>query len=30
VLDIATQEDLIKIYGIGAALSERILKEKTN
>ncbi len=30
VLDInqATQEDLIKIYGIGAALSERILKEK--
>lgn len=30
VLDIneATQDDLIKIYGIGPALSERILKEK--
>lgn len=30
VLDInqATQEDLIKVYGIGPALSERILKEK--
>lgn len=30
VLDVnqATQEDLIKVYGIGAALSERILKEK--
>lgn len=30
VMDIneATQEDLIKVYGIGPALSERILKEK--
>lgn len=31
VMDInkATQEDLIKVYGIGPALSERILKEKS-
>lgn len=30
IIDInhATQEDLIKVYGIGSALSERILKEK--
>lgn len=27
-INLATQEDLIKIYGIGPALSERILKEK--
>jgi len=31
VMDIneATQEDLVKVYGIGPALSERILKEKS-
>jgi len=27
-INLATQQDLIKIYGIGPALSERILKEK--
>jgi len=27
-INLATQEDLMKIYGIGPALSERILKEK--
>jgi len=27
-INLATQEDLVKIYGIGPALSERILKEK--